>query len=271
MRILVFLAALFWCVPAYCQQFTGITVTPSDPVFGELVNFSAAGMDYGNVSSYKWEWKYTGGACQPSWQVHSNSMPTVQHFENKPGTFKIRLTIKFFPIWYPSIQPPDQVFTKDILVKPPDRVVITGGLNAPVPPAEWAGAHVKFQLWAGNKVCGPHTAGVIPQERITNSQTFPPLLPLAFQPDSPWVPMPPQQPVWGMWWMEGNTINDIKRAMFSPEEYAQADIGNVFHRYKQELRIMYQDPCGDWQIIPLNSYWFESYKSSETTWGVREQ
>lgn len=46
---------------------TDFTWSPSDPVMGEIVTYTAVNNGYPYPITYKWEYKYTSGACQGTW------------------------------------------------------------------------------------------------------------------------------------------------------------------------------------------------------------
>lgn len=97
---------------------TDFTWTPTAPVMGQLVTYTAVNNGQHAISSHKWE--YTFPSCGHGIGVTDPSIGnSFSAYETRPGTWQIRLTVTYIGNPVNPIPPPPTVITKNVVIAPP--------------------------------------------------------------------------------------------------------------------------------------------------------
>ncbi|MEK6259167.1 MAG: hypothetical protein AABP62_11175 [Planctomycetota bacterium] len=254
-RMPVFVLSILGFVSAAIADVTDITYTPTSPIMGQIVTYTAVNDGTKPVTSYKWEYKYTSGTCPGTWELAPGNTNTVAFYEARPGTWQVRLTATYGPgTGMPPTPPPTPaVITKDVTIAPATGFAIVGGLD--VTTARTSSIVVKFRVKAGTNDCGQFLSmRCIAQEILTDYVTLNPPFSGTAPDDVDWWP-DTAQPTFKL---VGNEIHDTKAFSFSDADWNAIPAGATFLSSVQALRLKYVDPCGTTKYISLGSiriYW----------------
>lgn len=237
---------------------TDFTYSPSAPLMGEVVTYTAVNNNTKPVVSYKWEYKFTSGACAGTWVTSPSNVSTVAFFESRPGTWDVRLTVTYGASGgYPP--PPPTVITKSVTIAPATKFSITSGLNTPTLNGQPIDFY--FRVEGATRPCGTNLMGMFAQEKITNIWHLSPPWATLTEPDSDWIPANPPSNVFEL---VGNQIKDHKVTWVPPTKWNVIPAPSPFWKETQHIRLRYVDPCGDTKYIPLGSVVLERVKLNST-------
>jgi len=221
--------------PAHANV-TDFTISPSDPVMGEVVRYTAMDDQSRPVQTWLWEYKYTSGSCQSNWINGGINSSVASYYETRPGTWDVRLTVTYA---YPP-SAPTVIATHSVTVAPATKFTTVAGLNTPTP---WTSNIVlKFRVEADSRPCGPYLNignANIAQEKITNIwQLSPPFQP-EHPPDVDWTP--PQPVANFRLQANGNTseILDTQTMSMPPQFWALIPVNpnGYYTSIRQSLRL----------------------------------
>lgn len=225
---------------------TGISVTPANPVLGQLVQYAAV-QDNQPPPVAQWDWYYQYADAPNMPWIGMGNAGGVSQWENTPGNWNIKVLVTYQPPYGQQPKPP-VVFGTKVSIPKADGYILGGpGLNKPCPngPGYYT---ITFQLTCGGVQCGPGNIPGTPQEHITNWIVLGVL-----QADQGWTGVSDQ------FFLSGSIIYDGKKVWVSPwgsgaqpPYWQDLAAGDTIQTFNQEMRIAYEDPGNPNNILYMN-------------------
>ncbi len=235
-----------------------IVYDPNPLVMGDIMNCRYVPPSGGGVAPTSWEWycRWTGvnavGDCYSAWVPNPSTTGAASYTFGTPGFFELKMVCK-----YPPPMAPVEVVIPLVVAKP-DSWAITKGLDTPT--SKFSACEVNFTLKAGSRTIGSMPVALA-QEKITIAWT--PIPGFTLVPPNVWTPNAPDP----NFTLQGPWIVDKKAG--GGAIFDAAAIGQAYYYIHQQLRLVYNNPCGGTETINLPEAKLKRVRHSAFEWKIQ--